>query len=1833
MQSLSNPSNTNQPCPNRPQPPPPPPRSEIVDTIAEYLASTPQSLGDPRKDSPEEMEERHERVVAASLAAIPALLAALAAPAAAAASGSSAGDAAAAAGSNGGEGAAAAAAREQQQLKAAAEVEGRLGALLAAPGFFKRHLGSKSALVRRSAYGMVAGVAKAAPALLGAPAGVLEPAAQAVLGALGEKDAGCHPAMWEMALMFVRAQPGCWAHVSLQKMVLPRLWALLRGGCVGAAAGSLPALLPFVAALPRQLLAPAAGEGPTTAQPFFQNLCDALWQGLPLCGGAGGRDATVAAYRELLGWALRNSGKLAALSNDQQQQEQQQDEAAPATAEQQRAYCSQLLAAHFAPALLPLALGGRQGQAGDAAAALEVVQGLLLELVGGAAGGSSTAAALPLEAEVVVAAVSKAAAAALAHAEEAAVDAAAAAPTAAPEVVVIGRLTKLVDALQPAGEQAAAGGATAAATAAQRLMQAVAAALAPKLDAGVPLSAAASALLSQGVARFGVLPQVGGGAGSSSDGDDATAMATALVRAGLEASSGAGSGGEAAAATADLLVACLLAAVDPVAAWSNVLEQLSNAAATGDLDDRLQFAALLLRRLALSAGTRKQVAAGSWRCDALDRQVARLFGDVAAGGPTEASADALAEMVGVALGGNATGLVLLGDAAAAELLAAVQAAAAAARGGGGAAAVTAATCGVEALSAALAAEGVADSSSTSSSSNSGLWQRQGPALAQLVPEVFALSWDHPGEQSDAAATEAAAVQAWTAAEAGSGSGSGTDDGGESDLDESSSDAGGSDDAAGSEQGAKQDAGADAELAAARAAAARLWDSGALLSTALDRAPPAELEPLVGRVSGLVVDSVAAAAAATAAGEGVEDGRIWAHRAAAAAHGLRRHPHLRLRLVEQVLSAVPSWQAWCAPGSSGSGSGSSSTDFLTEVAATLVLRSGAEVSLAAAQQLAHSSSSSAAASSSGGGSSGAGERVFWLVGELLCARRAAGAAASANLSDTGPLLARAALAAAARGDAGAPAGAAGLLRVLWRGASGEQLDASDPSVGSEACGVYASALTELVQLASAPALSPLLQAFCSAQLQPAAARARQLPTGPAESLEAAVGALAPVLRAAGEGAVSSSGLDQMSSSVCRQAIDEDAGSSSGSSGGEEGQQRLVRLLRLAVAHFPVDLDGPAGRGAPVVGASTAAERQALMALLRHASSSSSCAADGGCGAEGERLASALQLRGVCFGWRDMAAAEWHAVLRDVQRHISAGRTAAQRAAGRLAAAACGAAQQLVGGGGGEEEGGAAEPMAPATAVQLLTKLSSKGLLQGHPAQAQLLATFRDALAAAGLGACWLPSLQLLAAVLRLQDAIQDGGRAPQLQLALGAAQSELLALLMALGAALAVAASAGPQGAAPVLRWLDGRAAEWRLVAGCLEGADDAAAAAALAAADGRCEMVGVDAVACLLALLHWPAASVAAAHHQHHHHHAQQRHHHHKQQQQRQARRSSLETEPSAAGGAGASNGSGNETAAPPGSGCRPLEEVAWRLSLQPAALALITFAEGAAAADEAEGVAAPELDDQDPIGFLVQIGLRPETAGALVGYMRQHHHHAPWQPALLQWALLLVHGLALPARGPAARRLAQALRDVPELVPSLLDRLVSIMGLSGGRGAAAAGGAGAAAQAAAHAQLAEQLSALCLSPAAAAAAEADSAGDGGWSLRAALLAAGPPASAAGWRVVAAACYRAVLRALPASARLWFGDLRDRGRAAAVEAYTAKHESPALLAAEFAAIRRDGGGGENFRVRANAAGREVVAQLEIEDGASLDLLVKLPSSTPLRPAEVECRNKVRGSAGARGAGA
>ena len=78
-------------------------------------------------------------------------------------------------------------------------------------------------------------------------------------------------------------------------------------------------------------------------------------------------------------------------------------------------------------------------------------------------------------------------------------------------------------------------------------------------------------------------------------------------------------------------------------------------------------------------------------------------------------------------------------------------------------------------------------------------------------------------------------------------------------------------------------------------------------------------------------------------------------------------------------------------------------------------------------------------------------------------------------------------------------------------------------------------------------------------------------------------------------------------------------------------------------------------------------------------------------------------------------------------------------------------------------------------------------------------------------------------------------------------------------------------------------------------------------------------------------------------------------------------------------------------------------------------------------------------------------------------------------------------------------------------------------------------------------------------------------------------------------------------------------------AFTAEQESPLLLQHEMHLVRSAPAGPDmhKFSLKANGVTREVVAVMEIEDGALLEMVIKLPPSSPLRRAEVTCRRRVR----------
>ncbi len=202
----------------------------------DHLASTPQQLGDPRRDSQQEMEERHDRVVAAAHLALAALLQLAAAPLPAA-EGKLAGnmlrttslnaclckpclmwsspgshavhcleqEAVASASSMSSPPpplpAAGPSARDAQVAAQQQELLQQLSSIIASPTFYKRSLGAKSAAVRQAAYVAISRMCQAAPAALDAS---LAEASSAVLGALHEKEAVNHGAMWEMVLGFIK---------------------------------------------------------------------------------------------------------------------------------------------------------------------------------------------------------------------------------------------------------------------------------------------------------------------------------------------------------------------------------------------------------------------------------------------------------------------------------------------------------------------------------------------------------------------------------------------------------------------------------------------------------------------------------------------------------------------------------------------------------------------------------------------------------------------------------------------------------------------------------------------------------------------------------------------------------------------------------------------------------------------------------------------------------------------------------------------------------------------------------------------------------------------------------------------------------------------------------------------------------------------------------------------------------------------------------------------------------------------------------------------------------------------------------------------------------------------------------------------------------------------------------------------------------------------------------------------------------------------------------------------------------------------------------------------
>nr|ADF43172.1 294687m [Chlamydomonas reinhardtii] len=698
---------------------------------------------------------------------------------------------------------------------------------------------------------------------------------------------------------------------------------------------------------------------------------------------------------------------------------------------------------------------------------------------------------------------------------------------------------------------------------------------------------------------------------------------------------------------------------------------------------------------------------------------------------------------------------------------------------------------------------------------------------------------------------------------------------------------------------------------------------------------------------------------------------------------------------------------------------------------------------------------------------------------------------------------------------------------------------------------------------------------------------------------------------------------------------------------------LESLRLAAACFPVPgaRGGCASSGSGAAAAAAAAalvrsggralaaaERPLLLALVRHQAVRTAGAAaarrqqqrpgapeaPGRAAAqpvpgqseeedqEAQACVTRLQHAAVLYCWQDMGQPDWHVLLQDVQVQLAAAVSALQAVLRHVAAAARAAADGVLG------QAPGSTPAGP-VALQLLRKLAQRGVLPKLPAAAQLAGACEEAVGGGGIGPAAQAAAQLAAVLAELQGDIAAArvsstaagaaATARELGASVSCCYSSALQLAVLAGGLACFTAGLGScAAAATITHWLAAHDVFWAAVARCTahalqpgrEHLGAAAAAEAVQASTGALEEAGLDVVGAVLALALAPSGGT-----------------------------------------------SGNATPAM----VLQLRPAAYRLLLllggdSSSLLGRLTLAEAVAAAADggggqgsAAGDAADVLPEYegDDVAYLIAGGVRPEMAPLLL----------PPQPAaaassgggggcpvsyLAAWSLLLAHALQMDAGSRGLAVLRQLLREAGHLVHGLLGQLVPQLGITGGAGAGA-GGAGAAARAKGgrrHGHVAPGAAGRGTGPGGSSGDAGSAAGAAGeaWHLAEVLREVGLPLGRHARRTCCRSLYRAVLRALPATARGWFGDLRDRGLAAAVEAYTAAAEGPALLAAEMEAVQALGKGAatsdsdSKFSVRCSAAAREVVAVLEVEDGAVLELAVRLPACLPLRAPEVECRRKV-----------
>jgi hypothetical protein len=97
-----------------------------------------------------------------------------------------------------------------------------------------------------------------------------------------------------------------------------------------------------------------------------------------------------------------------------------------------------------------------------------------------------------------------------------------------------------------------------------------------------------------------------------------------------------------------------------------------------------------------------------------------------------------------------------------------------------------------------------------------------------------------------------------------------------------------------------------------------------------------------------------------------------------------------------------------------------------------------------------------------------------------------------------------------------------------------------------------------------------------------------------------------------------------------------------------------------------------------------------------------------------------------------------------------------------------------------------------------------------------------------------------------------------------------------------------------------------------------------------------------------------------------------------------------------------------------------------------------------------------------------------------------------------------------------------------------------------------------------------------------------------------------------ASVYHSFLHLMPSSICSWFMEIRDRQLISSIESYTSVNETPQLIERELQSISSRG----DLEVTPLQSKREVVTRYR-KDDSTLELVIKLPTSFPLKPVEVE----------------